>query len=234
LEKQRKPEKNLKEYENLLDKYFYHLSHSIRSPICTMQGIVQMINQHSTSEENWVECLQDQLTHLDNIIKSLAKTYELETHQLKTETVNLVDILTQSIYTNIEEKSHNIQYEIDSNGIDKIYTDEFLIKCVLDELISNAVKFRKKHIKQSFIKINIRKNRKQIIIKIQDNGMGIEPRIQYKIFDIFSKFSNDGLKTVGMGLYMVQKALKMLNGRILIDSTYGRGTEVQIILNGLQ
>jgi signal transduction histidine kinase len=114
------------------------------------------------------------------------------------------------------------------------YGDESLLNSVMQNLIDNAVKYRKvdDHI-QSFISIDITCDEKQVLIRIIDNGIGIAEKSLGKVFDMFYRGVSISHGT-GLGLYIVKTAVEKMKGTISLQSIEGEGTSVYITLPNLK
>jgi two-component system, sensor histidine kinase len=102
------------------------------------------------------------------------------------------------------------------------------LKIILNNLISNSIKFRKNG-PSSFVQIKVRCKKDHVVILVKDNGVGIRKEYHKKVFDMFFKASSDGTGS-RLGLYILRQALQKLNGRIRLSSTFGEGTEVTLTI----
>jgi two-component system, sensor histidine kinase len=106
----------------------------------------------------------------------------------------------------------------------EISNDKTRLKIILNNILANAIKYQKKipgH--RPRIKISSKHHRNRIVIDIEDNGEGIHPEIQSKIFNMFFR-GNHSSKGSGLGLYIAREAAEKLNGNISVQSEYGKGT----------
>lgn len=117
-----------------------------------------------------------------------------------------------------------------ADGIESIcvYTDPLWLTYVLDQLISNAVKYARE---APILRIYSRKQGEAVQLCIEDNGEGIKECDIRRIFEkgyIGSSYHNGQYKSTGMGLYMVSEILKKLEHGITVESEYGKGTKFTI------
>jgi signal transduction histidine kinase len=68
-----------------------------------------------------------------------------------------------------------------------------------------------------------------VVIKVEDNGQGIDPALQERVFDMYFR-GNERSKGNGLGLYIVKKAVEKLNGAIELTSAIGKGSTLKIVL----
>jgi signal transduction histidine kinase len=123
----------------------------------------------------------------------------------------------------------NIEVNINPNGIGSIRSDRTRLKIILNNIISNAFKYSRAQINNSFINISFEAITKHIIIKIRDNGVGIEPDRIKKIFEMFYRASEEQSGS-GLGLYIAFESAEKLNGRIEVSSAVNQGSTFTITI----
>jgi two-component system, sensor histidine kinase len=135
----------------------------------------------------------------------------------------------------------NLRFMMDFNRIkvdlqlqhQEIVQDKTRLKIILNNLLSNAVKFQKRYDgHQPYIKISSRKTGDHILIEIEDNGEGIKPELQNKIFDMFYRGTENSLGS-GLGLYIAREAASRIHGNISVKSEYGKGSVFILSLRNL-
>ncbi|MEX1239192.1 MAG: ATP-binding protein [Cyclobacteriaceae bacterium] len=122
---------------------------------------------------------------------------------------------------------HKLRYSLNC-PYGKIMTDEKLIRSIIINLITNAVKFSSG---AKFVSMTVACDEDNLTITIQDNGIGIPDENKKELFTSFSRGNNvGGIEGTGLGLSIVKKAVDLLNGTIAVNSTAGKGTEVLLNL----
>ena len=108
-------------------------------------------------------------------------------------------------------------------------SDASRINIVIKNIISNAVKYRKRDESQSFLKITVFTTNKKAVFIFQDNGEGITEENQGQIFNMFFRASerSDGS---GLGLYIVKNVVEKLQGTIVVESEEKKGTTFTVEL----
>ena len=114
-----------------------------------------------------------------------------------------------------------------SSDLSTILSDKFRLITILKNTISNAVKYRKQNQDDCFVNINVAEENKFIVIRVEDNGIGISEKSLPKIFDMFYRATSSVAGT-GLGLYICKEMITKLGGTISIDSKLGEGTTVTI------
>jgi signal transduction histidine kinase len=148
------------------------------------------------------------------------------------EQIKLQD-LCREILENLRYSDDSNRIEVDMNEISDtvISNDKTRIKIILNNLLANAIKYQKRtpgHRPQ--IRIYSTKIRNRMVINIQDNGEGIHPDVQGKIFNMFFRGSHSS-KGSGLGLYIAKEAAVRINGSISVKSEYGQGSTFSLELD---
>lgn len=224
----------LKKINSELDNFVYSVSHDLRSPLLAISGLVQLINsnQHSAeSLQKYITMIAASASRMDDTIKEIleySRNARLEVE------INDVDFrpLVEEIFEDVRHISPEpISLELNIKQDTIFYSDKKRISTLIKNIISNSVKYRKKGLQDSYININILITRQEAIIRVEDNGEGIEEIHQDRIFDMFYRASNSAPGT-GLGLYICKEILNNIGGTITLDSVTGEGSVFTItILN---
>ncbi len=126
---------------------------------------------------------------------------------------------------------NNIDFIVDV-GNKKVLTDSKWLEFIVNQIVSNSVKYIRSGV-EHYIKISAEENNRSIILKIYDNGIGIEKSDIHKVFN--KTFTgNNGRKietSTGMGLYIAKQLCKKLGHKITINSKENEYTEVSLLFN---
>lgn len=215
------------------------LAHDLKSPLNNNKGLIQLIKM----PENLT---YDQLDYLDKLEKSnqqgvqliedLLQLYRMESQQkAEIETVNLQSYFDELIQKHEDAaKLKGIRIVKNIKATDqKFNTDPYKLQRIMDNLISNALKFS---YKDSTIYINAIQEESQLQIEVNDEGMGILKEEQPKLFQKFQKMSNKptaGESTSGLGLSIVKTLVEQLEGSIEFQSEPRKGTSFRVELPDL-
>lgn len=126
---------------------------------------------------------------------------------------------------------NNINFEVEV-GNKKVLTDSKWLEFIVNQIISNSIKYIRSGV-EHYIKITTEENDKSVILKIYDNGIGIEKSDLNKVFNkTFTGNNGRRVETsTGMGLYIAKQLCKKLGHKITIDSKENEFTEVSILFN---
>ena len=223
----------LEQANSELDRFVYSVSHDLSAPLKSILGLVN-IGRISNSSD-------DQLSHLGKIETSVKKLEAFISEvldyshnkrmELAIEQIKLQD-LCKEILENLKYADDSQNIEVDMNQISdvEISNDKTRLKIILNNILANAIKYQKR-IPGHRPKIRISSSRQpnRIIINIEDNGEGIHPEIQSKIFNMFFR-GNPTSKGSGLGLYIAREAAEKINGNISVESEYGKGSTFRLEL----
>lgn len=205
--------------DNELNTFLYRSSHDLRGPLTTLIGLTSLAE------------LENNDKYLNHYFKSIRSTSEQMLRTLrKLNDVNTVfrgntdfscvswESMIESISSELEkiDSDNMVEKSFDITIDEPILCDENLLKIVILYIMENSVVFRKNHVK-SFVKLKASEQKGILYIKIEDNGSGIHPSIQPKIFNMFFRGSESS-KGNGLGLYLARKALDVLQGTCHVES----------------
>lgn len=220
-----------------LDQIMYKTSHDIRSPITSVLGLLNLLDDEEKSENvsEYLSFLRKRINDLDRFTKMMLEHGKSQRAELIPQSVNFSEMLNNvldelkyhSYFSNLKV---NIAIENKENVIFK--TDIFRLKIIFSNLISNAVKYQNITQKESYLNINIVVDAEKIVANLQDNGIGIDEKYIPKIFDMFFRATDKGDGS-GLGMYIVKQTIKKLNGNIRIESQLNQGTNVEFKIQNL-
>jgi PAS domain S-box-containing protein len=223
---------DLKELNATKDKLFSIISHDLRSPFSSIIGLTSLLTESSenlNSEEakGILEMISTSSKSSLNLLDTLLDWAKTQTGQINFNAVqvNLKSIISDVFDTlkttsKIKEIALNFHQ---SNEID-MYADENMLKTVLYNLISNAIKFSHK---KSRIDIYAKHKESYIEISVVDNGVGIEKEVLDKLFSINKNITTRGTlneKGSGLGLLICKEFIQKHDGEIWIESEVGKGS----------
>src|SRR5690606_35670453 len=123
----------------------------------------------------------------------------------------------------------SMQTNITINADVAFYSDEYRLTVIMNNLISNAINYQDRGKASSILNISVLVNKERALVGVEDNGIGIAREFLPKIFNMFFRGTVKS-KGAGLGLYIVKETVNKLNGRVKVDSEYGKGTLVELIL----
>ncbi len=219
---------------NDLMQFNYIVSHNLRAPIANILGLVNVLNYPNNKAETKkiIEYIGQSIIKMDDLVKDLNEMLTIRSLiSAKKETV-LIKKVIESVFHSIEKQriESNAIINIDiSNDAKEILTIKSYFESIIYNLLSNAIKY-KSPLRRLEIFISVKKENDKFIIKIIDNGIGIDLEANGKhIFGLYKRF-NIEQEGKGLGLYMVKKQIEAMNGEISIQSEIDKGTTFFITL----
>ncbi len=115
----------------------------------------------------------------------------------------------------------DIQMDFKFNG--KLYTKKSRFNMILENLISNAIKYQDQEKENPYVKISTQNANNHFILEVKDNGLGVPKDQQDKLFTMFKRFHPKVAFGSGLGLYLMKKSADVLNGEISFQD-HGEGS----------
>jgi signal transduction histidine kinase len=214
-----------------LDKFVYSISHDLRAPLSSMMGLVNLIENAQQLPETkiYAKMLQDAAESMDSYIRNI-----LEYSRNKRFEIDLEEVDLEELFRDLEQKFkfipgyRELNFETDLS-LKRIHSDPYRMEIILNNLISNAIKYRDIAKSKSWCKVSISERGEQYEIKVADNGIGIPKAKQANLFDMFFKVQSDHPGS-GLGLYILKEVVNNLGGEIEVQSKEKKGSTFSILL----
>ena len=231
-------ERDLLELNQLKNKFLGIAAHDLRNPLSSIQGFCSILMDESMGElnEEQSECLSiinNASSSMLDLVNELLDVSVIESGKLalKFESSSLNELLENKIRQNaIISQKKNITIHPDLAELPELVFDRNRIGQVVDNLISNAIKFSPF---ESNIYIELKRDGNTARISVRDEGPGISPGDQAKLFGEFQKLSarpTGEEKSTGLGLAIVKKIIEAHRGTIEVDSRLGEGSTFSFAL----
>lgn len=223
--------KELLKTNSELDKFVYSVSHDLRAPLSSMAGVAEIVIDESKDEfviEN-VSMIQGSIKKLDGFILDILDYSRNSRVEVSKEPIDLNSILNE-IKKNLKymgKDRREVRLEMKVNCPDILNTDKSRLSIILNNLISNAIRYSDPKSSDPYVLVEAVSDSKKTRIVVKDNGIGIDKASQTKVFDMFYRVSKDSIGS-GLGLYIVKECVTKLMGTINIVSEVGKGTEFHV------
>lgn len=227
--------KKQKEVVEIKSRFISIASHEFRTPLSSIQYAANFIKQHQTiSPEDLTKRLvgiEKQVGHMTSLLDDVL-TYG------KSEAGNIQLVITKFVLLDFVNKivedvghstknTHSIQTNFDHLP-GEIATDEKLLRTILINLLTNAVKFS---LGREHVYLTLSEVTDQIIITVRDEGMGIPANEMDKIFEPFLRGkAATSINGTGLGLSIVKKGVELLSGTLRVESQVDIGTTFTIVI----
>jgi len=227
--------KELEQSKELLEQLIITLAHDMKNPVAAIKSFTELTLEEI--KQNNYPIKQEIFKYLEYIISASVSLYDLIENVLYWSKSLTQKIIYEPIYFNLFElfqnitnllniqlQLKNIKLHILIPQTQEIYGDPQLLQVVFRNIISNAIKFSKEN---DLITIRYFYDGLNNIIKIEDNGIGMNEEKVNELLDtltIKSSHGTKGEKGTGFGLILIKKFVELHNGKINIESTPGKGT----------
>jgi len=223
-----------------LEVFSYAVAHEFRAPLRAMTGFCQILRDQYADkpfDQEGQECarrIEGGARRMDALIRDLLSYCTLARTRVDTGPVEPAQVIGEALRT--------LAVEIESSKAEVTLSDDFptvvanpsLLSLALTTLLSNALKFVSSEVRPR-IQIGHEVREGRIRIWVQDNGLGIPPQYQERIFGIFERLQNsDEIPGTGIGLAIAKVAAERIGGRVGVDSGPGPGSKFWIEFGGPQ
>lgn len=213
-----------------LNRFVYSTSHDLRSPLANILGILNLAKLQSGSPDtaNYFEMIESCVNKMDAFIHKTIEYYK----GIRLDDVNEAIDFKKMFQDSIElcnMQNPQIVFDLQVNQPIEFASDGFRLSLILNNLISNAVKYQRQDEANPKVKLTANVNHTEAVIQIEDNGVGIIEEHLNKIFQIFFR-STDFKNGLGIGLYIVKEALTRIGGDISVKSEFGKGTAFTLVV----
>jgi CheY-like chemotaxis protein/two-component sensor histidine kinase len=223
--------KELLEAAKIKSQFLANMSHELRTPLNSIIGFSELlmdglVGQLSDKQGHYIEIIHSsgmQLLRLVNDILDLSKLEAgmLEVFNEPTDVREIIGDVLRAYNVVAERKDLEIHVDIPTD-MPLTLTDRRKLTQVVDNLLSNAIKFTE----HGSVDIVARREGAELVVKVSDTGIGIDPEHLPHIFDPFHQIDSSTTRRyegTGLGLALVKKLLEIQDGTIEAKSTFGQG-----------
>ncbi|MCW5912200.1 MAG: MASE1 domain-containing protein [Cyclobacteriaceae bacterium] len=211
-----------------LDNFVYSVSHDLRAPIASVLGLINLARKDNdpAMKNEYLDRINHSALQQDDFIREILDQSRNARLDIKKEEVFFEPL--------IEETFNQLKFATPTSALEKIvsikqtgafHSDRWRLKVVLNNIISNAIRYRNG--RDPVIRVNVAIDRRKALIEVEDNGRGIAREHLNRVYEMFYRATDDGAGS-GLGLYIVKETLDKLQGQIRIESELGKGTLVRL------
>lgn len=222
-------------------EFLSNMSHEIRTPLNAIVGFSEMLKEDDIPEAS-KEKVDDIITASQNLLElvngildiSKIEANKLEIINKEYEPADMFKELVSLAKARIGDKGLDFQVNIAEDIPSVLYGDNTRVKQIILNILTNAIKYTKEGYVMFNVSTIVKDNVCRLIISIEDSGIGIKQESIPKLFSKFERLNVEKQLTIegtGLGLAITKKLLDLMNGTIIVQSIYGKGSKFTISLD---
>ena len=245
--------RRMEEYEKELEQaeeasqsktsFLYQMSHEIRTPMNGIMGMLTLAKEKLDADHpaaqylSKVEELSDHLLSLINDILDMSRIEagKVELEEKPFSLRSLGDKLYDMFAKNLESRGIHYEVTFEDMSVDYVVGDELRISQIIINFLSNAVKFTQEgEIGVTFRQMFLQDGNVDLMIRVHDTGIGMNPEFINRIFRPFEQEGADTSRKyggTGLGMAITDELVKLMNGEIVVKSVPGEGSDFSVFLH---
>ena len=217
---------------NQRERLLLTITHDIKAPAASISGFIDLMKAYVSNPQG-IECLQNiknSAAHLSHLVASLLDYHQLENGLMKVQPTSfspaqLVAESVEGMKLRAEEKGLEISFECKMKGMEYFRADAFRIRQILDNLVSNAIKYTDQGSVTIQAQVSKVVGKPMLTLSVKDTGKGMTDEEKQKVFQAFTRLkSAQGIEGTGLGLSITQELVSLLGGEIILHSILGKGS----------
>ena len=221
-----------------LKAFIYSVSHDLRAPLRHMTGFAKLLQKRLEGQQDekslkFARVISDASSKMERLIDGLLSYTRLGREEMPKEEVNLSHLLKESIEEISEETmGRDIIWRL--GELPTVYCEPSMLKLVLSNFISNAVKFTSTRSKAE-IEIACNKGENEVVCFVKDNGAGFDMKHVDRLFGVFQRLhTQEEFEGTGIGLANVRRIISLHGGRTWAEGAVGQGATFYFTLPKLK
>jgi len=218
----------LKRSNKELQSFAYITSHDLQEPLRTIASFTQLLERRykgrfDSDADEFIDYIVDASVRMKQMITDLLEYSRIDTQGKEFEEYDSERSLNRAL-KHLQSTIDEYHAEVTNDQLPVVVADKTQITRVFQNLISNAIKFRREGLKPK-IHVSARKEGNEYIFSVQDNGIGIEEQYKDHIFQVFKRLHTmSEYKGTGIGLAIIKRIIERHGGRIWVKSEFGVGS----------
>ena len=223
--------------------FLYQMSHEIRTPMNGIMGMLTLAQEKldaSHPAAQYLTRVEELSGHLLSLINDILDMSRIEAGKVELEEKafslrSLGNKLYDMFAKNLESRGINYEVNFEDMTIDYVIGDELRISQIIINFLSNAVKFTQEgEIIVTFRQMFLQDGNADLMIRVHDTGIGMDPEFINRIFRPFEQEGADTTRKyggTGLGMAITDQLVKLMNGEIVVKSTPGEGSDFSVFLH---
>ena len=217
-----------------LEEFAYRTSHDLRSPLISSIGLLDLMpgliqaGQYDKAAEG-IYHVRSSLKKLELLVQDILALAQLKEAEEDVVAIDFEELVSEALdkFQHMENFDR-LEIHTDFKRDLKVQALKSRVRLIVENLISNSIKYQDTDKQNSYIKITTHKRHGHVVFKVEDNGLGIPKEKQEVLFQMFARFHPQVAYGSGLGLYMMKKSADILNAEIIFKDIKG-GTSFQLV-----
>jgi light-regulated signal transduction histidine kinase (bacteriophytochrome) len=211
-----------------LEAFSYSVSHDLRAPLRHVAGFVELLRgdaapRLSEKSVRYLATISQSAKRMGDLIDDLLAFSRVGRSEMQKNDVNLDELVRQTL-SEFQVGMNGREITWDVSPLPTVRADRSMLRQVLVNLVSNAVKFTGKRTRAQIGVGCASTETKEIVIFVRDNGVGFDPKYTEKLFGVFQRLhSSDEFEGTGIGLANVQRIIHRHGGRVWAEGAVDKG-----------
>lgn len=226
------------EMDKMRSTFISNVSHELRTPVTVLRSYIDTLYNYGNdfdydTQKEFIGTINQEIIRLNGMVNDILDFSRMEANAQMEKSLNsMYEVVDNSIkHVQTLTKDHNLTISVSKDeNIPEFLFNYDGIERALTNLLSNAIKYSPEN---GEIKVNLHQAGEEIELTVTDQGCGIAPEYQKKIFDRFYRVENNihTVKGTGLGLHLVKTTIeKYHNGKVFVHSDVGQGSTFGIVL----
>jgi signal transduction histidine kinase len=225
----------LEKLNHELDQFVYSASHNLRAPLLSVKGLLTLIEQEEMevpTRKLFIEEIHKSIQRLDGTIKDIIEYSKNARLDIQPSCIDLEQLIRNTHEDLKFYEGTTVSLELHLEQSAPFYSDERRLKSIVHNIMSNSVKYSDNQKDASWLKVEIETKESGCILSFTDNGKGIPPEYQSRVFDMFYRATSERSGS-GLGLYIVKEMTERIGGTVRLESELGVGTSLRLTFPSL-
>ncbi len=226
------------EMDAMRSTFISNVSHELRTPVTVLRSYIDTLYNYGNefdyeTQKEFIGTINQEIIRLNRMVNDILDFSRMEANAQMEKSLNSIYEVVDTCVTQVQAltKEHNLTISVNKEAdIPEFMFNYDGIERALTNLLSNAIKYSPDN---GEIKVELKKDGDNTVITVSDQGCGIAPEHQKKIFDRFYRVENNihTIKGTGLGLHLVKQTIeKYHGGKVFVQSEIGKGATFGLVL----
>ncbi len=184
-------ERKLQIINEELNTLLHRSSHDIKSPLNSVQGLTTLMRETEGSEQLWpyLDMIDNRLNQLKDFVANILNSGNVDSQNITMTEVRMEELI-EAVLSALQNMRGfgTVKIIKDIQYTDPVLTEKTVLHSTIQNLISNSVKYRKEDFDDAWCRIQVLRSENKLLVKVEDNGIGISPENMRELFKQFSRF----------------------------------------------